>query len=489
MNVHLLTPEGQAAPESLLILAKENLTPDLEINALLDGISGKDKCMRDTLYAAIYAPLQDKKLIDFRQEALKDAIAHPAEVRALYDLCLEAEARRAESAHWRLNLYHDTTFTGAVDYLMNFTKTLIKLRKLAEADSSLFRSAAFTGLFRTLKEELSDDYLNTVKNELNGLNITDGIFISASLGSYLQGVNYVMHRREKKLFGLDRLKGQTYKLDENDDATGRDMPGRQDRAINEATNALAQAAEHLASFFDVLRSELSFYVGCLNFMDMMKGYGMPTCIPTLTDASSYSRSWEELTDVALICLKKSAVTGNTLSSDNKHLYIVTGANKGGKTTFLRSFGQAQLMAQCGMPVAAKSFTAPLRGSLYSHFKREEDKYMQSGKLDDELERLNLIANKIKRGDVIMFNEAFSSTNEREGSEIARQITQALLEAGVEIVFVSHQHAYATSFKGRDEVQFLRAERLDDGGRTFRILPGEPLETAFGEDIYKRVFKV
>lgn len=486
MNVHLLLPEGQAAPESLLILAKENLTPDMEMNALLDGISNGDKCMRDTLSNALYAPLTDLKLIAYRHEALNDAIAHPDEVRALYDLCLEAEARRTESAHWRLNLYHDTTFTGAVDYLMNFTKTLIKLRKLAESDLKIFRSAAFTDLFRMLREELSDDYLNSVKNELTGLNLTDGVFLSAGLGSYLQGVNYVMHRREKKLFGLDRLKGQTYKLAEGDDP-GTDMTGRQDRAIVEATNALAQAAEHLASFFDVLRSELSFYVGCLNFMNMMKGYGMPTCIPTLTEMSSTSRSWEELSDVALICLKKAAVTGNTLKADNKQLYIVTGANKGGKTTFLRSFGQAQLMAQCGMPVAAKSYTGPLRGSLYSHFKREEDKYMQSGKLDEELERLSRIANCVKKGDVILFNEAFSSTNEREGSEIARQITEALIESGIEIIFVSHQHAYATSFRDRKEVQFLRAERLDGGKRTFRILPGEPLETAFGEDLYIRIF--
>ena len=35
--------------------------------------------------------------------------------------------------------------------------------------------------------------------------------------------------------------------------------------------------------------------------------------------------------------------------------------------------------------------------------------------------------------------------------------------------------------------FLRAERRPDGHRTFRLLPGEPLPTSYGEDLYRGVF--
>ena len=101
--------------------------------------------------------------------------------------------------------------------------------------------------------------------------------------------------------------------------------------------------------------------------------------------------------------------------------------------------------------------------------------------------MSRIANYIKGGDLLLFNEAFAATNEREGSEIARQVTEALVQNGVEVVSVTHLHAYAVAFRGRDEVQYLRAQRLDDGKRTFHILPGEPLETAFGEDLYNKIF--
>ncbi len=487
MKVHLMLPEGAQKPENLLVMARDALKADLELNTILDNISKGDKFIRASCLSALFAPLRDLKLVEYRHSVLADAIAHPEVIRALYDLCLEAEKRRKATIHWMTNYYLSTTYSGAIEYLINFTETLQKLRRQAEANQASFRSEGFTDLFRTLKEELPDSYLEKVRSQLTELNNQDGYLVSARLGGHLQGVDYVLRRREKKLLNLDFAKAQTYKLTEKD-AAAEDISARQDRAINQVTNALAQSAEHLSSFFDALRTELGFYMGCLNFMELMKGYGMPTCIPTLTEASGDSRSWEQMYDVALVFTKKSAVGGNDLRAEHKMLYLVTGANQGGKSTFLRSLGQAQLMAQSGMPAAAREFTAPLRGSLYSHFKKEEDRYMKSGKLDEELERMSRIADRIRPGDMLFLNEAFAATNEREGSEIARQVTEALIQNRVEVFSVSHLHAYSTAFKGREEVQYLRAERLDDGRRTFHILPGEPLETAFGEDLYKKIFK-
>jgi hypothetical protein len=36
--------------------------------------------------------------------------------------------------------------------------------------------------------------------------------------------------------------------------------------------------------------------------------------------------------------------------------------------------------------------------------------------------------------------------------------------------------------------FLRAERQTDGRRTFKLLPGEPLQTSFGADLYQEIFE-
>jgi len=171
--------------------------------------------------------------------------------------------------------------------------------------------------------------------------------------------------------------------------------------------------------------------------------------------------------------------------------IVTGANQGGKSTFLRSIGVAQIMMQCGLFVGAESLTAEVCPALLTHYKREEDTTMKSGKLDEELARMNDIVNHIKPQSLLLFNESFAATNEREGSEIARQIVCALLEKRMKMFYVTHLHEFARVFyEGhRDNAVFLRAERREDGTRTFKLVEAQPLETSYAEDLYRQVFGV
>lgn len=100
-----------------------------------------------------------------------------------------------------------------------------------------------------------------------------------------------------------------------------------------------------------------------------------------------------------------------------------------------------------------------------------------------------IVDHITPGSMLLFNESFAATNDREGSEIARQIVSALLEKGVKVFFVTHLYEFARGFLDQKlgNAIFLRAERKDDGTRTFRLLVGEPLETSYGEDLYHEVF--
>ena len=178
-----------------------------------------------------------------------------------------------------------------------------------------------------------------------------------------------------------------------------------------------------------------------------------------------------------------------MDADGKQVVMITGANHGGKSTFLRSVGLAQLMMQAGMFVPAESFAASVSTGVFTHFKREEDATMEKGKLDEELDRMSTIAGQISSGGLLLCNESFASTNEREGSEIARQIIRALTEAGVRIVFVTHMYDLAGRYYAAQDpaALFLRAERRPDGQRTFRVPPGEPLPTSYGEDLYQQVF--
>jgi DNA mismatch repair ATPase MutS len=187
---------------------------------------------------------------------------------------------------------------------------------------------------------------------------------------------------------------------------------------------------------------------------------------------------------------KQKVVGNEGIADNKDLVIVTGANQGGKSTYLRSIGLAQLMMQSGMFVPADSFSANVCTGIFTHYKRKEDASMKSGKLDEELSRMSAIVDHITPNSMMLFNESFAATNEREGSEIARQITSALLDRRIKVFFVTHQYELAHGFHARkmENVIFMRAERKADGGRTYKVVEGEPLPTSYGKDLYRKVFE-
>jgi DNA mismatch repair ATPase MutS len=139
---------------------------------------------------------------------------------------------------------------------------------------------------------------------------------------------------------------------------------------------------------------------------------------------------------------------------------------------------------------AESFCANLCEGLFTHYKRKEDASMKSGKLDEELSRMNDIVDFVTPHSIVLFNESFSATNEREGSEIARQITRALVEKGVKVIFVTHLYEFAHSLFAMkmENAIFMRAERGVGGDRTFKLVEGEPLETSFGEDLYRQVFR-
>jgi DNA mismatch repair ATPase MutS len=147
------------------------------------------------------------------------------------------------------------------------------------------------------------------------------------------------------------------------------------------------------------------------------------------------------------------------------------------------------MMQAGMFVPAESFSANLCSGLFTHFKREEDKTLEKGKFEEELKRMSAMVDLVKPNGLILLNESFASTNEREGSEIAREVVSALLEAGTRIFYVTHlyEFAYCAYEQRAQSVLFLRAERLPDGRRTFKVKEGDPLETSYGVDLYTRIF--
>jgi len=479
-----------------LVANEAALTQDLGLDILVGVMAGSDPFLGEVARRALLSnPVDGVEGIVYRQDILKDCLAYPDVARSLYAIAQEAIEGRKK--HWFgvFSRYPGGILRDSVELMQMFVGILKKLRHVADDASPHSSSKGLSTLFAMLQRELDDPYLSEVEGHLERLAFRSGVLVSAGLGAGNEGVDYVLHHvlgRKRgfweRLFG-PRDDGYTIHIAERDEAGAKALGELRDRGINLVANAVAQSTDHVHGFFDMLRTETAFYVGCLNLRDHLTALGAPTSIPRADPPTPHLMTGRNLYDPGLALSTGRRLVGNDVSAAARSLVVITGANQGGKSSFLRAIGLAQLMMQSGMFVAAEEFSSAVCPRIFTHFKREEDTQIQSGKLDEELRRMSAIADAITRDSLLLLNESFSATNEREGSEIARQVVSALLERGIRVAFVTHLHGFAREFHDQraSEGVFLRAERLADGTRTFRLVEGAPLETSFGADVYKEIF--
>lgn len=472
------------------------LTQDLELDILVEAMAGGDDVLLDVAKHAVLASLEDPDTIVYRQQILADCLEHASQVREIYDLAVEAiDGERRIYRGIFVAKHPDSILRRSVEALQLFAGMLGRLRQLADAYAGEFRSEGFTGLFASIGKELDDEYLHLIDDHLRRLRFRGGVLLSAELGKGMKGADYVLRTPlQSKKSWTQRLSvrdhdAYSFEISDRDESGAQALSELRERGINLVANALAQSTDHIRSFFVQLRHELGFYLGCLNLHAQLTKAGEPTCCPAPLATGDPSLSCQGLYDPCLAVRSNTRTVGNDVRADGKPVVMITGANQGGKSTLLRGVGLAYLMMQCGMFVAAESFRAGVGAGVFTHFKREEDAAMNSGKLDEELNRMSEIADRIGPNCVLLCNESFAATNEREGAEIARQIIRALSEAGVRVFFVTHSYdlAHGRYLHQRDTTLFLRAERHDDGRRSFKLIEREPLPTSFGEDLYERIF--
>ena len=495
MKVFLMHRDRDFDPKQTLPSNEAELTQDLELNTLFDAMAQEDTFLFKGVRQAVLCGTSDPDTIRYRQGILKDVLKNSAVVREIYRIPIESIEIKQKNWMGIFSSYPSGILSSAIKMLEMFVALLKKLRSIADEHAHQFESEGFTRFFAMIEQELSDDYFAIVENHLQALKFRGGVFLSAELGKGNEGANYILRQANhdgrhwvKRVFSQ---KSPIYSssIDPRDDGGARALEELRERGINLVANAVAQSADHIDSFLNMLRVELAFYIGCLNLSEQLAQMGEPIAFPHPAPVHERQHSFMGLYDVCLALTMKQKVVGNDITADGKDLVIITGANQGGKSTFLRSIGLAQLMMQCGMFVPAESFRANTCRTLFTHFRREEDSTMKSGKLDEELSRMSEILDHLTSNSMVLFNESFAATNEREGSEIARQIVSALLDKHVQVFFVTHQYELAHGFynKKMQNAMFLRAEREAAGTRTFKLIEGEPLQTSFGEDLYHGIF--
>jgi hypothetical protein len=252
------------------------LKSDLELGRILEAMADGDKAIYAACEDALLRPLQSLEAIKYRHDTLADAMKNRDAVRRMY--IITAQLDNIQTYYMSPSRMAEA-FQMSVELLRIYTKFLKDLREVADSRMRDFTSEAFTSLFEMLRRELSDEYFAEVAGFTDELKNLDNLLISARLGSNLQSVDYTLRRKEKGFWLRWKLTPAITINVEKDPEAVSDRIMRRDRATSEATSILKQAAKYLEDFFNMLRGELAFYVGCINLSERMQEYeiGRASC--------------------------------------------------------------------------------------------------------------------------------------------------------------------------------------------------------------------
>ncbi|WP_416413874.1 MutS-related protein [Pantoea sp. App145] len=497
MKTYLMYPDAEFIIDNEFYEGYTLLMKDLELQVLFDAMSDGDDFLEAVVKKAFSSPMTEVQEIEYRQAVLKDVIENQETVENMYETVVNCIMMEKEKLHYGLfGHYPSAVLHQSLTYTRFLLEHLRKLRATAEVNIDKFHSSGFRRLMKLLISELNEDYLSEIEKKLKEMTFKRGVSISAELGAGNKARKYILRKviHPERWQWLHRIFNHerdfyTVTIAPRDDNGARALSDLQDQGIILIANAMAQATAHLLSFFNSLRAEIGFYIACLNLSKKLFSRNIHISLPVPIQKGERHLVFDSLYDTCLTLLSDENIVSNNLKTDNKSTLIITGANQGGKSTFLRSVGLAQLMMQIGMFVTAGYFSSDVSRRIFTHYKCEEDSTITSGKLDEELKRMSNIIDKLRYDDLVLFNESFSATNSREGAEIIRNIVTALTESNVKVLFVTHTSEFACEYfsENHNDTVFLSAQREQNGGRTYKIFPGEPQDTSYGEDLFNEIF--
>lgn len=482
MQVNLITLNNNYLDKWQVTPVQKAVMADLEVEPLIDAMAQDDRLIANISTRLFFEPVMTNEALKWRQATVRNALASPAYFEWLYQFTSET-LQKLKHNFWEIGSesasYHVYNKSRLLREYLKAIATI--LAKPIPKDAAPAVSQWYQNLDEAFRTRLDKMTAFTKKTLLD-----NGYVLPANLATDLEPnieeiIDVVPHGQFQKLFTRMNRHAEGFEIAERDDNSTRALANYKDHAVFPLATILVNAYQEIDDWFNELNLETGWLVGVINLDQQLPTE--PRCYATLRPTMALSR----LSNPLVPLLLKQAAVGNEFQPGKTPLTVITGANQGGKTTFLRALGLAQLMAQAGMFVFAEKCQTKPFDMVLTHFKREEDQHEQHGKLDDELNRMNGLVKVMSRQTLLLMNESFASTNEHEGSQINWQITKGLLDMGITVITVSHQYEYTQLLTASHYTPyFLLAQRKVDGQRSYHMLPATPKVTSYGLDIYHRV---
>ena len=247
--------------------------------------------------------------------------------------------------------------------------------------------------------------------------------------------------------------------------------------------------------------EFIYYVRWAQYIKRHVGEGLSFCKAFVLDKNREdglrmrARGFYNLRLADFVHDGKNSIVVNDLDfNSDGSLYILTGANRGGKTTITQATGLMFALAQGGVFVPASEFSFVPADCIFTHYPADEDKTLDYGRLGEECRRFREIFSRCTSDSLLLLNETFSTTSFEEGFFIARDAVKAILKKGTRCIYNTHMHKLASDIgeinaEGAKEGSSSKAASLvvlsDGGERSFKVKVAPPQGMSYARDIAQK----
>jgi DNA mismatch repair protein MutS len=539
----LLWPDGAVPAHGAFNLCDESTIQDLDLDDLARALAPKADQI-EGLKAILMTLVTDPSIITYRHEVLADLLSSPALVTCFQNLLpqlgeisrLSGPQRQAQTplqqVLWRLG------------ELEMYVECIKQLQQALENTTEELRSKGLITLQRWVLDTSASESFRSLAEELPAMrkqvagikSLTIGINLDAQLRPIGAMLLDIRDEEFVERTLLDKLlkrqsEHQGIAVMHSMPPPPRNMPGKAAfsgmsgdssqplmhplfrdvntvmmHAARPVADALQRYLQTNARALVVLEQELIFYLGAVRLVNKVRSWGLPMCKPEIVAREGRTCQLTANYNLSLVLrlgdrgkstnLAQEIVCNDVDFCDSGRIFILTGPNRGGKTTYTQAVGQTQVLAQAGLFVpATRACLSPVEG-VFTHFPAAEKATQERGRLGEEAKRLSAIFSEATRYSLVLLNESLFSTSPGESLYLARDVVAALRLLGTRAIYATHLHELAENLDGLNAmpgvstvVSLVAGVAEDDdetsARSTYVIQPGPPRGRSYARAIAAR----
>ena len=519
-------------------------TADLNLEPLINALS-IDRRYRKNIEQLLIQPTVQPDILNYRLDVLEDLLRSPQLASAL-ETALEIinvlesyitqpqwDQSELRKVAWRLSELEN--YINCIDHLhAALTDTSVELRSQALCTlRDRISMVAAEPLFNELKAELPDmlEVIRGIRSITIGVNLDGELrpieatllsvnrtrFSGESFSIFNRFFNAENPQSTDGIGPLHKAKNRSTPLGDYNvrlppsdnplmNPLFKDLADVMNQTCQPISQALRRYVRINSQLLVALQLEIAFYSGAIRLLRHLQDCGLPVCRPEILPIDARTCQIDGIYNLNLVLrtaplyrvhdLSREIVTNDVNFDDEGRIFILTGPNRGGKTTYTQAIGLAQIMMQAGLYVPATSARMSPVDSIYTHFAAEERPDQEAGRLGEEAKRLNEIFQQATRYSLLLFNESLASTSAGESFYLARDIVRVVRLLGARAIFATHLHELAasvdeinTTTEGDSQVisvvSMVHVEQRAAGEtarRTYKIVPGPPMGRSYAQEI-------